>query len=223
MKNAIARNLNDPVLGSAPVIPTDTMEVPETEPVIPVQDLVSEADSHRPELAQARIDLQNRQISRKTVANALLRRSTWWHGTEPSALAGNAESVRTPTFRQFDSSRRVLAMLSLPVRWRFSRLRGGIQLHSAAPKPRCAGRPDKVGTGVPAGPNALPAAAETRSASKSGTRNSWCSRAVRGWMLPANRANWPSIFMKSSRNGRRWRKYQFSGASACSRFGSCGV
>jgi outer membrane protein TolC len=88
MKNAISRNLNDPILGSAPVIPTDTMEVPDVEPVIPVQDLVTEADSHRPELAQARIDLQNRQISRKTVTNAL-RPSldlVAWYGS--SALAG---------------------------------------------------------------------------------------------------------------------------------------
>jgi len=88
MKNAISRNLNDAVLASAPVIPTDTMEVPEVEPIVPVQDLVSEADAHRPELAQARIDLQNRQISRKTVTNAL--RPTLdlvaWYGT--SALAG---------------------------------------------------------------------------------------------------------------------------------------
>jgi outer membrane protein len=88
MKNAVSRNLNDPILASAPVIPTDTMEVPEVEPVVPVQDLVSEADAHRPELAQARIDLQNRQISRKTVTNAL-RPSldlVAWYGT--SALAG---------------------------------------------------------------------------------------------------------------------------------------
>lgn len=72
IKNAIARNLNDPVLGSAPVIPTDTMEVPTKEPVVPIQDLVSEAEAHRPELSQARIDLQNRQISRKAAANSLL-------------------------------------------------------------------------------------------------------------------------------------------------------
>jgi outer membrane protein TolC len=72
IKNAIARNLNDAILASAPVIPTDTMEVPPNEPVVPVQDLVSEAEAHRPELAQARIDLQNRQISRKTAANSLL-------------------------------------------------------------------------------------------------------------------------------------------------------
>lgn len=88
MKNAIARNVNDAALGDAPVIPTDTMEVPTTEPVVPIQDLVSEAEQHRPELAQARIDLQNRRISRKTVANALLPTLdliAWYGG---SGLAG---------------------------------------------------------------------------------------------------------------------------------------
>jgi outer membrane protein TolC len=88
MKNAIARNVNDSALGDAPVIPTDTMEVPTTEPVVPIQDLVGEAEAHRPELAQARIDLQNRRISRKTVANALLPQLdliAWYGG---SGLAG---------------------------------------------------------------------------------------------------------------------------------------
>lgn len=95
MKNAISRNLNDPVLGSAPVIPTDTMEVPEVEPVVPVQDLVTEADAHRPELAQARIDLQNRQISRKTIANSLLPSLDLvaWYGN--SGLAGVQNSLNT--------------------------------------------------------------------------------------------------------------------------------
>ncbi|HET9698945.1 MAG TPA: TolC family protein [Terriglobales bacterium] len=88
MKNAIARNVNDSALGDSPVIPTDTMEVPTTEPVVPIQDLVAEAEAHRPELAQARIDLQNRRISRKTVANALLPQLdliAWYGG---SGLAG---------------------------------------------------------------------------------------------------------------------------------------
>ena len=95
MKNAISRNLNDPVLASAPVIPTDTMDVPETEPVVPVQDLVSEADAHRPELAQARIDLQNRQISRKTVTNNLRPQLDLiaWYGT--SGLAGVQNPLNT--------------------------------------------------------------------------------------------------------------------------------
>ena len=72
IKNAITRDLSDPVVSSAPVVPTDTMRVPEQEPVTPVQDLMADALSHRPELAEARIDLHNRDISRKAAANAML-------------------------------------------------------------------------------------------------------------------------------------------------------
>lgn len=72
MKNAITRNLSDPEVAAAALVPTDTIVVPENEPVVPTQDLVSEALSHRPELAEARIDMTNRQISRKAAKNNLL-------------------------------------------------------------------------------------------------------------------------------------------------------
>ena len=72
MKNAITRNLGDPEVASAAVVPTDTIVVPENEPVVPTQDLIAEALSHRPELAEARIDMTNRQITRKSAKNALL-------------------------------------------------------------------------------------------------------------------------------------------------------
>jgi outer membrane protein len=72
MKNAISRNLTDPQLQTAEVIPTDTMEIPPVEPVVPTQDLVADALSHRPELAQAQIDLTNRDITKRAARNALL-------------------------------------------------------------------------------------------------------------------------------------------------------
>jgi outer membrane protein TolC len=88
IKNAITRNLSDPLLASAEVIPTDTMYVPEEEPVTPIQDLIADAVAHRPELSQARIDLTNRKISRKSASNALLPTADFvtWYGT--NALAG---------------------------------------------------------------------------------------------------------------------------------------
>ncbi|HXM22502.1 MAG TPA: TolC family protein [Terriglobales bacterium] len=71
VKNAITRDLSDPVLATASVVPTDTMSIPEREPVTPIQDLISDAQAHRPELAEARMDLSNREITRKAAANAL--------------------------------------------------------------------------------------------------------------------------------------------------------
>jgi outer membrane protein len=72
MKNALSRTLVDPVLADADVIPTSTMELPAQEPVVPVQDLVNDALSHRPELAEQRINLTNTEISNKAIRSALL-------------------------------------------------------------------------------------------------------------------------------------------------------
>jgi outer membrane protein TolC len=72
IKNAITRNLQDPLLADAAVIPTDTMRLPASEPVVPTEDLISEALAHRPELAQSRIDLTNRNINKQAARNALL-------------------------------------------------------------------------------------------------------------------------------------------------------
>ena len=72
MKNALSRALVDPVLAEAEVVPTSTMEVPPTEPVVPIQDLVNDALSHRAELAESRIDLTNRDLNNRSAKNALL-------------------------------------------------------------------------------------------------------------------------------------------------------
>ena len=72
MKNALSRTLVDPVLADAEVIPTSTMELPAQEAIVPIQDLVNEALSHRPELAEARINLSNTAISNKAIRSSLL-------------------------------------------------------------------------------------------------------------------------------------------------------
>jgi outer membrane protein len=72
MKNAISRSIDDPLLAEADVVPTSTMQIPEQEPVIPIQDLINDALQHRAELAESRIDLNSRNISDKAVRNSLL-------------------------------------------------------------------------------------------------------------------------------------------------------
>jgi len=72
MKNALSRTLVDPRLADAEVIPTSAMQLPEQEEVVPTQDLVNDALNHRPELAEAHINLTNTEISNKAVRNALL-------------------------------------------------------------------------------------------------------------------------------------------------------
>lgn len=88
MKNALARNLQDQALAAAEVIPTDTMVMPATEPVIPIQDLMNDALSHRWELAQSRIDLTNRDINKRAARNALLPTLDLFAFYGASALGG---------------------------------------------------------------------------------------------------------------------------------------
>ncbi len=71
MKNAITKNMGDPILAVAPVIPTDTLKPGEQFEVRPIEDLIQEALQARPEIATARINLTNAEISRKALKNAL--------------------------------------------------------------------------------------------------------------------------------------------------------
>jgi outer membrane protein len=71
VKNALSRTLVDPRLADAEVIPTSTMQLPPQEPVTPTEELVNDALGHRAELAQARINLTNTEISNKAVRNSL--------------------------------------------------------------------------------------------------------------------------------------------------------
>lgn len=73
MKQAIARNLNDPALSTAPVIPTDRVSLePIPEEGQPVEALVQEAFQQRPELEQAVLTLRNDEITLKGARNSLL-------------------------------------------------------------------------------------------------------------------------------------------------------
>jgi len=73
IKQAIARNLNDPKLSAAPVIPTDRVSLDSLpEESQPVDALVQEAFQQRPELEQAVLTLRNDELTLKGARNALL-------------------------------------------------------------------------------------------------------------------------------------------------------
>jgi outer membrane protein TolC len=77
------------VLADAEVIPTSTIALPEQEPVTPIQDLVNDALGHRPELAESRIDLSNREINNKAIRNSMLPTLDLFAYYGGSGLAGS--------------------------------------------------------------------------------------------------------------------------------------
>jgi outer membrane protein len=89
IKQAIARNLNDPSLTAAPVIPTDRVSLePIPEESQPVEALVQEAFQRRPELEQAVLTLKNDEITLKGARNALLPTLDAYGFYGSSALGG---------------------------------------------------------------------------------------------------------------------------------------
>jgi len=73
MKQAIARNLNDPALSSAPIVPTDRVGLDRlSEEDMPAEDLVREAYVNNPQIEQAILNMKNNEITIRGVKNGLL-------------------------------------------------------------------------------------------------------------------------------------------------------
>lgn len=99
MKNALTRDLEDPRLASADVIPTSTIDLPAQEPIQPTEDMINQALQHRAELAESRIDLTSRDINIKAVRNAMLPSLSLYAYYGGSGLGGslNPNATFCPT------------------------------------------------------------------------------------------------------------------------------
>jgi len=73
MKQAVARNLNDPQLANAPVVPTDRVSLerlPEED--MQTEDLIREAYQNNPQIEQASLVLKNDELTIRAEKNGLL-------------------------------------------------------------------------------------------------------------------------------------------------------
>jgi outer membrane protein TolC len=98
MKQAIARNLNDPQLSAAPVIPTDRValdRLPEED--MGVEDLVAQAYVNNPQIEQAVLNMKNNQITIKAEKNGLLPVVDAYGFYGASALAGGVNPAYNPS------------------------------------------------------------------------------------------------------------------------------
>jgi outer membrane protein len=101
IKQAIARNLNDPQLSAAPVVPTDRValdRLPEED--MSVEDLVREAYSNNPQIEQAVLNMKNNQITIKAEKNGLLPVVDAYGFYGASALA----DAQNPNAQQFGTT-----------------------------------------------------------------------------------------------------------------------
>ena len=98
MKQAIARNLNDPQLANAPVDPTDRVgldRLPEED--MPVEDLVKQSFTLNPQIEQAVLNMENNQITIRGEKNGLLPIVDLFGFYGGSGLAGTAAPCNPTT------------------------------------------------------------------------------------------------------------------------------
>jgi hypothetical protein len=94
VKTAITRGgLANRAIRAANIIATDSVTLPETESVRPVDDLIAEALHTRPDLAQAGIQVENSQISLKGSRNALRPEVDVVGTAQNGGLSGNINPV----------------------------------------------------------------------------------------------------------------------------------
>ena len=108
IKNALTKNLDDPILEKMPVRPTDLSAVAVDSTMTtaaPTEDIIAQALQQRIELSESEIDLQNRNISRRAAANALLPQlgvTAYYAGTglgglgNPAATSNGATASTAP-------------------------------------------------------------------------------------------------------------------------------
>jgi outer membrane protein len=97
LKNALSRTgVASPLLADARIVPTDTIRMPEVEPVQPVQDLVARALELRPELQQSRLSVENTRIGLEGTKSALRPSLDLVASLQNNALAGQINALPIP-------------------------------------------------------------------------------------------------------------------------------
>ena len=94
MKNAITRNSREPQIAAAEVVPTDTMQLRTDDGTnANLDQMINDAINERPDMVQTRIDLTNRDITKKSARNALLPTTDLFAFYGGSGLAGDPTST----------------------------------------------------------------------------------------------------------------------------------
>ena len=89
------RGTSDPLIRSARIVATTPIEVPATEDIRPVQDLLTDAFGNRPELQEAQLQIANSELYLKGSKNALLPQVDLLASAQNSGLAGALNPLAT--------------------------------------------------------------------------------------------------------------------------------
>ncbi len=99
LKSVLTRSgLDNPAVVAAHIVPTDHIDVPEREPVIPLQELLETAIRNRPEIEQNQISLENTRLDLLGTRNNLLPTLSAFANFSNSGQAGALTTVPQPFY-----------------------------------------------------------------------------------------------------------------------------
>ncbi len=94
IKNVLTRNGgSDPLLRAARIVPLDRIQIQAQEQTRPIQDLIGQALSQRPDVAQARIQIESAGVYLKGTKNALLPELDLVGSFQNSGLTGETNPI----------------------------------------------------------------------------------------------------------------------------------
>ncbi len=99
LKNLISRTgIADPLLANTPIVPLDRIEIPATDELPPLKDLVELAVKNRSDLAAERASVKTAEVSALGTRNGLLPTMPVFASQTQSGLAGKPNPLVTPFF-----------------------------------------------------------------------------------------------------------------------------
>jgi outer membrane protein TolC len=97
LKSVLTRGgLDNLAIIDARIIPTDHFDVPAGEQVRPIQDLIVEAMTNRPDVEQSAVGLEDSRINMRGTRDAMLPTLTAFANLQNSGLAGQPNPLPTP-------------------------------------------------------------------------------------------------------------------------------
>jgi outer membrane protein TolC len=93
LKTVLTRGNGDPEVRAAHIIPTDALTIPDQDDIRPIQDAVADAVRNRPDLGQARLQIENQQIGLAGARNATQPEVDLVGVMQNNGLAGSANPL----------------------------------------------------------------------------------------------------------------------------------
>lgn len=97
LKNALSRTgVSNPLISDVHIVPTDSIRIPDTEPVRPIQDMVNMAIEKRPDMQQIRLSIESSKVGLEGTRSQLKPSLDLVASMRNNGLSGTPQLISVP-------------------------------------------------------------------------------------------------------------------------------